>query len=77
MTDPPSISRSVPDMLAASGEARRNEAYGYGVAIAYLQASGEPVDTTYEPWRDLINDIRALRLDSYDIAERLRSWREP
>ncbi|MFF1503363.1 toxin Doc [Streptomyces sp. NPDC058316] len=26
-----------------------NEAYGYGVAIAYLQASGEPVDTTYEP----------------------------
>ena len=52
----------------------RNEAYGYGVAIAYLEASGERVDTTYEPWRDLINDIRALRVDSYDIAERLRSW---
>lgn len=53
----------------------RNEAYGYGVAIAYLRASGEPVDATYEPWRDLINDIRALRVDSYDIADRLRSWR--
>ncbi|MFI8265516.1 hypothetical protein [Streptomyces sp. NPDC085665] len=24
--------------------------------------------------RDLINEIRALRLDSYGIAERLRSW---
>ncbi|MGW0469507.1 toxin Doc [Streptomyces sp. NPDC003027] len=53
----------------------RNELYGYGVAIAYLEASGHRVDTTYEPWRDLINDIRALRLDSYDIADRLRSWR--
>ncbi|MFG2563345.1 toxin Doc [Streptomyces sp. NPDC048496] len=55
----------------------RNEAYGYGVAIAYLQASGERVDTTYELWRDLINDIRALPMDSYDIADRLRSWRAP
>ncbi|WP_455357174.1 toxin Doc [Streptomyces sp. SYSU K217416] len=53
----------------------RNEAYAYGVAIAYLEASGERVDTTYEPWRDLINDIRSLRLDSYEIAERLRSLR--
>ncbi|MFE7713251.1 hypothetical protein ACFU6I_47795 [Streptomyces sp. NPDC057486] len=49
----------------------RNEAYGYGVA--YLQASGETVDTTYEAWRDLINNIRALHLHSYDIADRLRS----
>ncbi|MFE5537133.1 toxin Doc [Streptomyces sp. NPDC056492] len=52
----------------------RNEAYGYGVAIAYLEASGKPVDTAYEQWRDLINEIRALRHDSYGIAERLRSW---
>ncbi|WP_030731767.1 hypothetical protein [Streptomyces sp. NRRL S-237] len=51
----------------------RNEAYGYGVAIAYLEASGKLVDTSYEPWRDLINDIRSLRVDSYAIAERLRS----
>ncbi|AYV32897.1 hypothetical protein EES41_39685 (plasmid) [Streptomyces sp. ADI95-16] len=38
-----------------------------------LEASGKPVDTSYEPWRDLINEIRALRLDSYGIADRLRS----
>ncbi|MEU6947424.1 toxin Doc [Streptomyces sp. NPDC046332] len=52
----------------------RNELYGYGIAIAYLDASGHRVDTTFEPWRDLVNDIRALRLNSYDIADRLRSW---
>ncbi|MFE5771392.1 toxin Doc [Streptomyces sp. NPDC056485] len=53
----------------------RNEAYGYGVAIAYLEASGKHVDTTYDLWRDLIIEIRALRLDSYGIADRLRSLR--
>jgi hypothetical protein len=53
----------------------RNEYFGYGVAIAYIEASGESVDTTYEPWRDLLTDIRALRLTVYDIADRLRSWR--
>ncbi|MEU1409798.1 toxin Doc [Streptomyces sp. NPDC005728] len=53
----------------------RNEAYGYGVAIAYLEASGEHVETKYDLWRDLINDIRSVRLDSYGIAERLRSMR--
>ncbi|MCL3998199.1 toxin Doc [Streptomyces lavenduligriseus] len=51
----------------------RNEFFGYGVAIAYIHASGENVDATYEPWRDLITDIRALRLTVYDIADRLRS----
>jgi hypothetical protein len=55
----------------------RNEAYGYGVAISSLEASGEHVDTTYGPWRSLINDIRTLRLDSYSITERLRSLRLP
>ncbi|MFC5148920.1 toxin Doc [Streptomyces aureoversilis] len=55
----------------------RNEAYGYGLAIAYLEASGERVDTSYEPWRDLIRDIATLRLDSYQIADRLRSWKRP
>ncbi|MFG2227939.1 toxin Doc [Streptomyces sp. NPDC048644] len=51
----------------------RNEYFGYGVAVAYIQASGQAVDTTFEPWRDLITDIRALRLTVYDIADRLRS----
>ncbi|WP_338704157.1 toxin Doc (plasmid) [Streptomyces sp. Q6] len=53
----------------------RNEYFGYGVAIAYIEACGESVDHSYEPWRDLITDIRALRLTVYDIADRLRSWR--
>ncbi|MEW2577707.1 toxin Doc [Streptomyces syringium] len=53
----------------------RNEYFGYGVAISYLQASGEPVDRSYEPWRDLISDIRALRVGVFDVADRLRSWR--
>ncbi|MET9623773.1 MULTISPECIES: toxin Doc [unclassified Streptomyces] len=55
----------------------RNELYGYGLAVAYLEASGHRVDTTYEPWRDLIHEIRALRLDVFGVADRLRSWRLP
>lgn len=53
----------------------RNEFYAYGVAVAYIEASGETVDAPYEQWRDLVTDIRALRLTVYDIADRLRSWR--
>ncbi|MEU2765141.1 toxin Doc [Streptomyces sp. NPDC007027] len=55
----------------------RNELFAYGVATAYIEASGETVDTAYEPWRDLIMDIQALRLTVYDVADRLRSWRAP
>ncbi|UGY93313.1 toxin Doc [Streptomyces gobiensis] len=53
----------------------RNEFFGYGVAVAYIEASGETVEASYEQWRDLINDIRALRLTAFDIADRLRSWK--
>ncbi|WP_328929714.1 toxin Doc [Streptomyces sp. NBC_00190] len=53
----------------------RNEYFGYGVAVAYIKASGKDVDTAFEPWRDLITDIRALRLTVYDVADRLRSMR--
>jgi hypothetical protein len=52
----------------------RNELFAYGVAVAYIKASGETVDASYEQWRDLITDIRALLLTVYDIADRLRSW---
>jgi prophage maintenance system killer protein len=52
----------------------RNELYAYGVAVAYIRASGCTVEAPYEQWRDLINDIRALRRDVYDVADRLRSW---
>ncbi|MFE5811342.1 MULTISPECIES: toxin Doc [unclassified Streptomyces] len=51
----------------------RNEYFGYGVAVAYIKASGQDVDTAFEPWRDLITDIRALRLTVHDVAARLRS----
>ncbi|MFF0133209.1 toxin Doc [Streptomyces mirabilis] len=53
----------------------RNELYGYGVAVAYIEASGETVAASEEPWIQLIEDIKALRLDTFDIADRLRSWR--
>jgi len=52
----------------------RNEFFAYGVAITCIRASGDTVEAPYEQWRDLINDIRALRPDIYDIADRLRSW---
>lgn len=52
----------------------RNEFFGYGVAVAYIRASGETVDAPYEQWKQLIDDVRALRLTVYDIASRLRSW---
>ncbi|MFI2069000.1 toxin Doc [Streptomyces mirabilis] len=51
----------------------RNEYFRYGVAVACIRASGETIDTEYEPGRDLVTDIRALRLTVYDIADRLRS----
>ncbi|MFD5305135.1 MULTISPECIES: toxin Doc [Streptomyces] len=55
----------------------RNELYGYTVALAYLSMHDEQVSTKFEVWRELIADIRALRVDSYGIAERLRSLRLP
>ncbi|MFE6834761.1 toxin Doc [Streptomyces sp. NPDC057705] len=54
----------------------RNEYFGYGVAVAYIRASGKDVETTFAPWRDLITDIRALRLTVYEVADRLRSMRQ-
>ncbi|MEJ8646128.1 toxin Doc [Streptomyces sp. MS1.HAVA.3] len=53
----------------------RNEYFGYGVSVAYIKASGKDIDAAFEPWRDLITDIRALRLTVYDVADRLRSLR--
>ncbi|OLO25440.1 toxin Doc [Streptomyces sp. MNU77] len=56
----------------------RSELFAYGVATAYIEASGESVNAAaYESWRDLIMDIQALRLTVYDVADRLRSWRTP
>ncbi|MGW1764241.1 toxin Doc [Streptomyces sp. NPDC002073] len=85
--DPPRLDHSHPDAFWRAAVfleecvllrplPARNEAYGYGIALAYLEASGERVDATYDPWRDLINDIRTLHLDSYAIADRLRAMRQ-
>ncbi|MER6522846.1 MULTISPECIES: toxin Doc [unclassified Streptomyces] len=51
-----------------------NEYFAYGVAVAYIEASGKTVDAPYEQWREVIADIRALRITVYDVADRLRSW---
>ncbi|MEW2267218.1 toxin Doc [Streptomyces sp. NPDC047853] len=55
----------------------RNELDGYTVALAYLSMHDERVNAKFELWRELIADTRALRLDSFSIAERLRSLRLP
>ncbi|KPI05035.1 hypothetical protein OK006_6794 [Actinobacteria bacterium OK006] len=55
----------------------RNELYGYAVAVAYIEASGETVSASQVQWIQLIEDIKALRLDTFDIADRLRSWAAP
>ncbi|MFJ7098638.1 toxin Doc [Streptomyces mirabilis] len=55
----------------------RNELYGYAVAVAYIEASGETISANQVQWIQLIEDIKALRLDTFDIADRLRSWRTP
>lgn len=51
-----------------------NEYFGYGVAVAYIEASGRLVEASYEQWRDLVTDIRARRATVFDVAARLRSW---
>ncbi|MFF3159325.1 hypothetical protein [Streptomyces sp. NPDC057910] len=50
-----------------------NDYFGYAIAVAYLEASGKTVDAAYEPWRNLITDIRMLRVGVHDVADRLRS----
>ncbi|MFD8953635.1 toxin Doc [Streptomyces xanthophaeus] len=51
-----------------------NEYFAYGVAVAYIEASGRLVDAPYEYWRDLMTGVRALHLSVFDVADRLRSW---
>ncbi|WP_030759938.1 hypothetical protein [Streptomyces sp. NRRL F-2664] len=51
-----------------------NEYFAYGVAVAYIEASGRAVDASYRQWRDLITDIRMLRVSVFEVAARLRSW---
>ncbi|MFJ4010967.1 toxin Doc [Streptomyces sp. NPDC090026] len=55
----------------------RNEAFGYGVAVAYVKASGESIHGSIDEWRNLVADVRALRVSVFDVADRLRSMRSP
>ncbi|MFJ5726069.1 hypothetical protein [Streptomyces sp. NPDC093149] len=55
----------------------RNEFYGYAVAVAYIEASGETADASQAQRVQLIEDIKALRLDAFDVADRQRTWRAP
>ncbi|MEV7681586.1 toxin Doc [Streptomyces sp. NPDC088341] len=55
----------------------RNEAFGYGVAVAYIKASGESIHGSIDEWRALMTDVRALRVNVFDVADRLRSMRSP
>ncbi|MEU3065089.1 toxin Doc [Streptomyces subrutilus] len=52
-----------------------NEYFAYGVAVAYVEASGCALDADYDQWRELIADVRLLRATVFDVADRLRSWR--
>ncbi|WP_411102854.1 toxin Doc [Streptomyces sp. cmx-4-9] len=51
-----------------------NEFFAYGVAVAYIEASGHTVEAPYAHWRDLVTAVRSLRLTVFDVADRLRSW---
>ncbi|MFC8985511.1 MULTISPECIES: hypothetical protein [unclassified Streptomyces] len=44
--------------------------------MAYIQASGEAVVGTEQQWIVLIQEFKALRVTTYDIADRLRDCRE-
>lgn len=53
----------------------RNALFGAGVAVAYMDASGEGIDPPYGALVDLARDVNAGRTDVYGAADRIRSWR--
>lgn len=53
----------------------RNALYGAALVTAYMGAAGEAVDPPYGALIDLARDIDAGRVDGYDAADRIRSWR--
>lgn len=53
----------------------RNALFGAGIATAYMSAAGEALDPPYGGFIDLARDIDAGRADTYDTADRIRSWR--
>ncbi|MEV6013592.1 toxin Doc [Streptomyces sp. NPDC051976] len=53
----------------------RNALSGALVAVAYMAASGEAVDTPYGALSDLAKQVRAGRTDVYACADQIRRWR--
>ncbi|UJB46267.1 toxin Doc [Streptomyces sp. A1-5] len=53
----------------------RNALFGAGLVVAYMGAAGEGIDAPYSALIDLARDIDAGRCDTYDAADRIRSWR--
>ncbi|MFF2654296.1 toxin Doc [Streptomyces sp. NPDC058045] len=53
----------------------RNALFGAGIVVAYMSAAGQTVDPPYGALIDLARDIDAGRTDTYDTADRIRSWR--
>lgn len=52
----------------------RNALFGAGMATAYMSAAREAIDPPYGTLIDFARDIDAGRADTYDAADRIRSW---
>lgn len=53
----------------------RNALFGAAIVISYMDAAGEGLDAPYGTLIDLARDIASGRVDAYDAADRIRSWR--
>ncbi|WP_436776393.1 toxin Doc [Yinghuangia sp. YIM S09857] len=53
----------------------RNVLFGCGVAVAYVDATGQAVDPPYGELVDLARGIGGDTVDVFDTARRLRAWR--
>ncbi|MFF1359155.1 toxin Doc [Streptomyces sp. NPDC058297] len=53
----------------------RNALFGSAIAVAYMDAAGEGINPPYGALIDLARDTEASRIDAYDAADRIRSWR--
>ncbi|MFD9053619.1 toxin Doc [Streptomyces zaomyceticus] len=53
----------------------RNSLYACQVATAYMHASGEGIDPPFGVMVDLVRGIQAGKVNVYQAADRLRTWR--
>jgi hypothetical protein len=52
-----------------------NVRYACAIAIAYMHATGEGVDTPYGELVDLARDLMTAKATVFDAADAIRSWR--